>query len=589
MKNFILSLLFFSNIIFSYSQGFTKVVSGKIVRIEQLKSKFVSSRNVDIWLPENYSKICRYPVIYMHDGQMLFDSTLTWNHKEWKVDETFSRLIKSNVIKSCIVVGIWNNGSDRISEYLPNKIFNNIDISTRNKFSEKYCKGKGAQGDNYLKFIIEELKPYIDSCFSTLPQQKNTYLMGSSMGGLISMYGLAEYPNVFGGAACLSTAWLSMIEPKSNFPLAIFNYINHYLPAPKTHKIYMDYGTGESDKEYITTQNFIDIICKNKGYDSTNYSLQVFENEKHDEVAWSKRLYIPTQFLLAKPTFQKPVSGKIELIENFASKYVSVRNIEVWLPKGYNDKEKYSVLYMHDGQMLFDASTTWNKQAWDVDDVATALMNGNKIQKFIVVGIWNDSKKRHSDYFPQKPFETLSPDQKNLIIQKLIESGRIERLLQPQSDNYLRFLVQELKPFIDKNYSVYTDRKHTFVAGSSMGGLISMYAICEYPTVFGGAACISTHWPGIFTTENNPIPEAFNSYLKAHLPRLKNSKLYFDYGDKTLDAMYPPLQKVIDITLQHANPKNKYNWQTQFFPGKDHSENAWKERLNIPLEFLLGK
>ena len=72
-----------------------------------------------------------------------------------------------------------------------------------------------------------------------------------------------------------------------------------------------------------------------------------------------------------------------------------------------------------------------------------------------------------------------------------------------QSDNYLKFLVKELKPFIDSSFSTLKDQQNTFIAGSSMGGLISMYAICEYPLVFGGAACLSTHWPGIFTMINN--------------------------------------------------------------------------------------
>jgi len=283
------------------------------------------------------------------------------------------------------------------------------------------------------------------------------------------------------------------------------------------------------------------------------------------------------------------ISGQITRIDNFKSNYVTSRNIDIWLPANYSTDKKFAVLYMHDGQMLYDATTTWNKQAWDVDDIATALIVGNKTQKFIVVGVWNDSQKRHSDYFPQKPYENLTDEQKDFVTKQLIEKGRTNQKFQPESDNYLKFLVTELKPFIDKNYSVYTDRKHTFVAGSSMGGLISMYALCEYPQVFGGAACLSTHWPGIFTVENSPIPEAFNNYLKANLPKLKSSKLYFDYGDKTLDAMYPPLQNEIDKSLQQANPKNKYNWQTQFFPGKDHSENSWKERLNIPLEFLLAK
>ena len=77
--------------------------------------------------------------------------------------------------------------------------------------------------------------------------------------------------------------------------------------------------------------------------------------------------------------------------------------MEVWLPEGYSTNKKYAVLYMHDGQMLYDANTSWNKQSWDVDDVATKLMHEGKVKDFIVVGIWNGGKTRHSDYFPQKP------------------------------------------------------------------------------------------------------------------------------------------------------------------------------------------
>ena len=110
------------------------------------------------------------------------------------------------------------------------------------------------------------------------------------------------------------------------------------------------------------------------------------------------------------------------------------------------------------------------------------------------------------------------------------------------SDNYLKFIVKELKPFVDKNFSVSSDKANTFIAGSSMGGLISLYAICEYPDVFEGAACLSTHWPGVFNADHNPIPKAFMDYLKKHLPDPKTHKIYFDYGDQTLDAMYGPFQ-----------------------------------------------
>lgn len=284
----------------------------------------------------------------------------------------------------------------------------------------------------------------------------------------------------------------------------------------------------------------------------------------------------------------KVTSGKIIRLDNFESKYVDTRNIDIWLPDGYSNKEKYAVLYMNDGQALYDAETTWNKQAWEMDEAAGKLINENKTKKFIIVGIWNNGEKRHPEYFPQKPYESLTQEQKEFVTNQLKEKGRIQTNFNPYSDKYLKFLVTELKPYIDKNYATLDNKENTFIAGSSMGGLISMYAICEYPKIFGGAACLSTHWVGIFETQSNPIPDAFYNYLKNNLPNPKTHKIYFDYGDQTLDALYPPLQKEVDkIMVQKGfTPKN---WITKFFPGKNHSEEAWAERINIPLEFLLKK
>jgi predicted alpha/beta superfamily hydrolase len=571
------------------AQNLPKISAGTINRIENFKSAFVQERNVDVWLPDGYDRSKRYAVVYMHDGQMLFDSTQTWNHQEWKVDETFGQLMLEKKIQNCIIVGIWNTGNDRISEYLPDEIYKGIPENLQKSFSEKYCNKKGAQGKNYLKFIVDELKPYIDKNFATLTDKDHTFMMGSSMGGLISIYALCEYPDVWGGVACLSTAWLSMIEPNFEFPLSAYNYLNKKLPVWGGHHIYMDYGTGESDKSYETTQNFIDLIIKGKHFDDSRFLSKVYEKDGHNELAWNKRLHIPVEFLMPKLKPQQVCSGKTELIENFVSNYVTPRNIEIWLPENYKPVRKYAVLYMHDGQMLFDSTQTWNKQSWDVDDVASGLMKNGQIQDFIVVGIWNGGNTRHTDYFPQKPFESLSHEQKDFVSTQLTGPGKAKTDFKPVSDNYLQFIVSELKPFIDKKYSVYKDRNHTFISGSSMGGLISMYALCEYPEIFGGAACLSTHWPGIFAVENNPVPEAFTQYLKTHLQKLKKSKLYFDYGDQTLDALYPPLQQKVDSIMQSMNPSGKYQWQTKFFPGKDHSENSWKERLHIPLSFLLKK
>lgn len=282
-------------------------------------------------------------------------------------------------------------------------------------------------------------------------------------------------------------------------------------------------------------------------------------------------------------------SGRIVRHENFASAYVTARNIDVWLPDGYSPNKKYAVLYMHDGQMLFDSTTTWNQQEWGVDETVGRLLKEKKIRDVIVVGVWNGGKYRHTDYFPQKPFESLTPqEQDTLYFAKRTNGQAVFQGEKVRSDAYLKFLVKELKPFIDTAYATKKDRKHTFIAGSSMGGLISLYALCQYPEVFGGAACLSTHWPGIFTVENNPIPNAFFNYMRLHLPSPRTHKIYFDYGDATLDALYPPLQKIADEVMKDKGFGAK-NWLTKFFPGEDHSENAWRKRLEQPLIFLLKK
>lgn len=296
--------------------------------------------------------------------------------------------------------------------------------------------------------------------------------------------------------------------------------------------------------------------------------------------------------LLANWSFSQEIpkvtSGTIERIENFKSKFVTERNIDVWLPPNYSTTQKYDVLYMHDGQMLYDAAQTWNKQAWEVDEVMDKLIAAQQTKPVIIVGIWNGGSTRHFDYFPQKPFETLSIKQQDSIYNLNRSEGVKLFNGKVSSDNYLKFIVQELKPIIDQKYAVYTDYEHTFIAGSSMGGLISMYAICEYPDVFGGAACISTHWPGIFHVENNPIPNAFYQYLKQNLPNPKDHKLYFDFGTATLDALYEPLQNEVDLIMKEKGYDTKH-WITQKFEGENHSELAWQKRLHIPFQFLFGK
>lgn len=577
---FILSILLLPLV--NYAQ--VKVFSGKVERIENFPSKFVKPRNIDIWLPQDFDTQKKYAVLYMHDGQMLFDSTATWNHKEWKVDEVISPI--KNELKDCIVVGIWNTGDDRISEYMPTKIYNRLPDSVAVNFSKKYANNKGAQGDKYLNFLTQELKPYIDQKYPTLKNRENTMIMGSSMGALISLYAICEYPETFGGVACMSTAWLNFID--NHFALATLSYLNEKIPNSQPPKIYMDYGTGESDAGYIAMQNFVDYMFQSKAFTEKNYRSKVFDKDIHDENAWSKRLDIPLKFLLSKTERAIPSAGKIDFFENFPSKYVTSRNVDVWLPSNYDARQKYAVLYMHDGQMLFDSTTTWNKQEWGVDEHLAALQNDTLYKPTIVVGIWNGGKTRHSDYFPQKPFESLPKSYQDSLFQiKGIDDYLFVHKI--QSDNYLKFIVTELKPFIDTHYSTYGDLDNTFIAGSSMGGLISYYAICEYNNIFGGAACLSTHWPGVFKTNDDRIPKSFVSYLEYFAPCSKNHKIYFDYGTETLDTSYEPYQLMIDAAMEEAGFEKNKSFKSLKFEGADHSENAWKSRLDIPLKFLLKK
>lgn len=283
----------------------------------------------------------------------------------------------------------------------------------------------------------------------------------------------------------------------------------------------------------------------------------------------------------------KETTGSIERIENFESQYVNPRNVDVWLPYNYSKDTKYAVLYMHDGQMLFDSTSTWNKQEWGVDEVMDKLMKDGAIRNTIVVGIWN-TELRHSEYFPQKPFESLPVSYRDSILK--IDRGNTGSALFKSpvvSDAYLKFIVEELKPFIDANYSTYSNMENTFIAGSSMGGLISMYAICEYPEVFSAAACLSTHWIGVFDTTNNPIPKAFTEYLEQKLPDPKKHKIYFDFGTETLDQYYEVHQLEIDSVMVKKG-YNQSSWQSLKFRGANHSEDAWNKRLHIPLRFILG-
>jgi len=127
-----------------------------------------------------------------------------------------------------------------------------------------------------------------------------------------------------------------------------------------------------------------------------------------------------------------------------------------------------------------------------------------------------------------------------------------------------------------------------------MCGLISVYAFCKYPDIFGGAGCLSTHWPiiGSGLLYNRKISDnaalAFREYLLSNLPRHTSGKIYFDYGSETPDSIYKPYQQLVDTIMKKAGYTSE-NRITREFEHEDHSERSLSRRIHIPLEFLLGK
>jgi glycosidase/predicted alpha/beta superfamily hydrolase len=269
-----------------------------------------------------------------------------------------------------------------------------------------------------------------------------------------------------------------------------------------------------------------------------------------------------------------PASGaRIEHHPAFSSHFLAARNVDVWLPPGYdaNAAERYPVIYMHDGQNLFDPATSYGGVPWSVDQAMLRLMHAGKTRGAIIVGIWN-TPARFAEYLPQK---TVSPEQyAALVAQFKLPS------FPPQGDAYLRFLVEELKPFIDRTYRTQPERAHTSTMGSSMGGLISAYAVCEYPDVFGGAGCVSTHWP--------LGDGAVIDWFAQHQPKPGAHRFYFAHGTETLDAGYEPFQRRVDAVMRAAGYTAGRDWLTRKFPGDEHSEKSWRQRVDVPLQFLLG-
>ncbi|QTC92266.1 alpha/beta hydrolase [Brevundimonas goettingensis] len=283
-----------------------------------------------------------------------------------------------------------------------------------------------------------------------------------------------------------------------------------------------------------------------------------------------------------------PTLGRLVEHPERTSAHAATRNVTVWLPPGYDGTDaRYPVLYMHDGQNLFDASKAYSGE-WGVDEHLGRLIAAGQVRAPIVVGVWN-TPLRLREYVPADLIAAL-PDDMRGDIQNIYGGPSL-------SDGYLAFLTDELKPFIDRTYRTLTGPADTAVSGSSMGALMSLYSVMKRPDVFGACACLSTHWPlkvvGLeegapLATWRERLVAAWTGVVSAGLPDpAMGRRFYFDHGDETLDAFYAAFQVKVDETFR-ARGYQPNQFETLVFPGAQHNETSWNARLDVPLKFLLS-
>ena len=218
-------------------------------------------RAIRIYLPPGYAATQqRYPVLYMHDGQNLFDDATSFIG-EWGVDETLDTLARTRGLK-LIVVGIDNGAENRIHE-----------LSAWD--NPKHGKGEGRQ---YMAFIVDVVKPYIDGRFRTKPDRANTAIMGSSLGGLISHYAIYEYPEVFSKAGILSPAYW--------YAPAVFDFTTTHALSTDA-KIYF-YAGGKEDENMLPNLNRMTSLMQSQGISRKNFSIRINPTAQHNEAAWRR-------------------------------------------------------------------------------------------------------------------------------------------------------------------------------------------------------------------------------------------------------------------------------------------------------------
>jgi predicted alpha/beta superfamily hydrolase len=251
-------------------------------------------------------------------------------------------------------------------------------------------------------------------------------------------------------------------------------------------------------------------------------------------------------------------NGQLRKHEGFRSRFLrNSRDLIVYLPPGYDDQPftKFPVLYLHDGQNLFDRATSFAGQDWNVHGAADHLIGLGTVQPLIIVGIYNTGKSRIHEYTPTK-----APK---------VGGGR--------ADRYAKFLIEEVMPFVRREYRAAADPRVTGIGGSSLGGLVSLYFGLKLPHTFGKIAALS---PSVWWHQR-----MIARFAAATAPVAPRPSIWLDIGTKEGPRIVPDVEQFRDILV-------KKGWRLgedlhyERIEGAEHNELAWSQRIGRVLQFL---
>ncbi len=319
--------------------------------------------------------------------------------------------------------------------------------------------------------------------------------------------------------------------------------------GPRQYELHAEFPAGSELAGKFTRGDFTSVEKDAQGREIPDRHLRIgVATASLTVAAWADQI-------AGKPV-EPVVTGDHRVLRAVASRYLDkVRDVIVWLPPSYaKGQQRYPVLYMHDGRNLFDAATAFGGTEWGVDEVMADGLAAGKWSETIVVGIDN-TVDRMSEYTP-------FPDPKH-------KGGN--------GDNYLRFVVEELKPMIDREFHTISDRSHTIIGGSSLGGLISLHAVTAYPEVFGGVIAMSPSvWWGGGAIIERLIAAGIESYT---------GHIWVDMGTRE-GAEAIEFSRKLASELAARAPAFK-GLRYREFIGATHSEKSWRQRLHLPLQYIL--